>query len=236
MKRKIFITAVLVYILSSCSTYIPLTPASENPIAQKLPKMELEWNYGGDIQGAYNYVDYVKNIARNEINKNIIAASGVKQGSIEVYCEKLHLRENLGFAVLSGITLFTANILGMPITIANIDMTLSFNILDKTGNIIDSRKYSVHKKNAVGLYYGKPSGECLVEATKDIMQRYRDDLNSNSSNIIAKLNENNIDVELKEVLEKFEALETRVEELVKENQELKDQVEKLEENSGNYSK
>ena len=47
MKRKLFITAVLVYILSSCSTYIPLTPASENPIAQKLPKMELEWNYGG---------------------------------------------------------------------------------------------------------------------------------------------------------------------------------------------
>lgn len=236
MKIKLFITAVLVYILSSCSAYIPLTPEpSENPIAQKLPKMEIEY-YGGDIQGANDYVSFVNNIARNEINKNIIAASGVKQGSIEVCCEKLHLRENLGFAVLSGITLFTANILGMPITITNIDMTLSFNILDKTGNIIDSRKYSVHKKNVMGLYYGKPFGECLVEATKDIMQRYRDDLNSNSSNIIAKLNENNIDVELKEVLEKFEALETRVEELVKENQELKDQVEKLEENSGNYSK
>ena len=85
MKKKLFITAVLVYILSSCSAYIPLTPEpSENPIAQKLPRMELEWNYGGEILGANYYVGYVNNIVRNEINKNIIAASGVVLSQIPI--------------------------------------------------------------------------------------------------------------------------------------------------------
>ena len=46
------------------------------------------------------------------------------------------------------------------------------------------------------------------------------------------VNENIDDMELKELLEKFEALEAKVEELVQENQDLKEQIETLEENSG----
>lgn len=191
MKKKNLILVVVCYILSSCTTYKPfMSDASKDPMTHKLPKMEFEWFPGGDIQGAN--VDFVKNIVRNEINKNIITESGAKQGSIEVNCEKLHLRQNLALSYLSGLTLFSANILGMPITTTNIDMTLSFNILDATGNIIDSRRYSVNKKSAMGFYYGKDASVCMVEATKDIMKRFRDDVNSNSNNIIAKLDESNV--------------------------------------------
>lgn len=47
------------------------------------------------------------------------------------------------------------------------------------------------------------------------------------------INENNLeDMELKEILEKIEKLESRVEDLVQENQELREQIETLEENNG----
>lgn len=47
------------------------------------------------------------------------------------------------------------------------------------------------------------------------------------------INENNLeDMDLKEILEKIEKLESRVEDLVQENQELREQIETLEENNG----
>ena len=114
MKKKIFIIVALIgYMLSSCTTYKPfMSEASKNPISQKLPKMEFEWYAGGNIQGAN--VDFIKNIVRNEINQNIISNSGQKAGKIEVVCEHARLKQNLGWAVLSGGTLFMANLIGLP--------------------------------------------------------------------------------------------------------------------------
>ena len=192
MKKKIFImVALLGYVLSSCTTYKPfMSEATNNPISQPLPKMEFEWYSGGDIKGAN--VDFVKNIVRNEINKNIVSNTGQKQGTIEVNCEKIHLKLNLGLTVLSAATLYTMNLLGLPLTSTKIDMILSFNILDEKGSVIDTRKYSVSKKGVMGFYYGKDASVCMVEATKEIMKRFRDDINSNSTNLIAKLEENKV--------------------------------------------
>ena len=191
MKKKIFIMVVLLgYLFSSCTTYKPfMSEASKNPIAQKLPKMEFEWYAGGNVQGAN--VDFIKNIVRNEINQNITSNSGQKAGKIEVVCEQARLKQNLGWAVLSGGTLFMANLIGLPFTSTKIDLSLSFNILDINGDIIDSYKYSTSKKSAMGLYYGKDVSVCMVEAVKEIMQNFRNDINLKSDNLIAKLEEKN---------------------------------------------
>ena len=166
-----------------------MSEASNDPLGQKLPKMDFEWFSGGNIQGAN--VDFVKNIVRNEINHNMLQSEGQKCGTIEVNCEKLHLKQNFALAVLSGGTFFVANLLGMPITTSKVDMILLFNILDVNGNVVDSKKYSVKKKSAIGLYYGKDASVCVVEATKEIMKSFRNDLNAESNNLIAKLQENN---------------------------------------------
>ena len=191
MKKKIFIMVVLLgYLFSSCTTYKPfMSEASKNPIAQKLPKMEFEWYAGGNVQGAN--VDFIKNIVRNEINQNITSNSGQKAGKIEVVCEQARLKQNLGWAVLSGGTLFMANLIGLPFTSTKIDLSLSFNVLDINGDIIDSYKYSTSKKSAMGLYYGKDASVCMVEAVKEIMQNFRNDINLKSDNLIAKLEEKN---------------------------------------------
>lgn len=189
MKRFLFIIiAVANCIFTSCTTYQAImSEPTHNPINQKLPKMGVEW-FSGTIIGANEM--FVKNIVCGEINQNIIAPNGQKQGTIEVKAEQIQLKQNLGLAFLSGFTLFTANFLGMPITITNVDMTLSFNILNSDGEVIDTYRYSTQKKSALGLYYGKDASVCMVEATKDIMKRFRDDMNSNSSNLIAKLGTN----------------------------------------------
>lgn len=164
-----------------------MSEASNNPLAQKLPKMNIEWTSGGVVSGAN--VDFVKNIISNEINHNIIANTGQKQGAIEINYESIKLKQNPIFPFLSGFTLFTANILGMPFTTSKIDMALSFNILDKNGEILETFKYSTLKRGSVGFYYGKDASVCMVEATKDIMKRFRDDVNLKYGNIIARLEE-----------------------------------------------
>ena len=107
MKKNLFM--VLAFIigctLSSCKTYKAwMSQPSNEPITQKLPKMDFEWYSGGDVQGAN--VDFVKNIIRNEINHNIVSSEGQKQGTIEVNCEKIYLKQNLALAGLSGGTFF----------------------------------------------------------------------------------------------------------------------------------
>lgn len=190
MKRKIIILITTVAcVLSSCTMYKPImSEASRNPLDQQLPKMNFDWYSGGDIQGAN--VDFVKNIVRNEVNKNIISSTGKSQGTIEVNCEKLHLNTNLIFPFLSGFTLFSANFLGMPYTIYSVDMTLEFKIVDEDGTTLDTFKYSSSNKSPLAFYYGKDASVVMVEATKDILTRFRNDINTKSSSLIARLDKN----------------------------------------------
>lgn len=185
-KYFVIIVALISCILTSCTTYKAyMSEPSNESITQKLPKMEFDWYSGGDIQGAN--VDFVKNIVRNEINKNIASSTGQKQGTIEVNCEKIHLKQNLALAGLSGGTLFIFNLFGMPFTSTKIDMTLGFNILNANGDVVDTYKYSTKVKSVMGFYYGKDASVCMVEATKDIMKKFKTDMNLKSEQIIAKL-------------------------------------------------
>lgn len=192
MKKNLFM--VLAFIigctLSSCKTYKAwMSQPSNEPITQKLPKMDFEWYSGGDVQGAN--VDFVKNIIRNEINHNIVSSEGQKQGTIEVNCEKIYLKQNLALAGLSGGTFFILNLFGMPFTTTKIEMDLSFNILNANGDVIDTYKYSTQKKSALGFYYGKDASVCMVEATKEITKKFRDEVNAKSEALIAKLENGN---------------------------------------------
>ncbi len=187
MKTKLLIIAAAICcILAGCTVYkASMSEATKDPLAQKLPKMEFEW-YSNDVRGFVD-VNFVSNIIRNEITHNIVAANGTKSGKIEVICKKLHLKQNFLWASLSGATLFVGNVLGMPFTGTKIDMELAFNILDNNANILDSFEYKTSERSSLGFYYGKTYQVCLVDATKDIMKQFRDDINAKSSTLIAKL-------------------------------------------------
>lgn len=186
-KRHLIILIIIGYLLSGCTTYKAyMSEATNDPLTTKLPKLGFEWYTSGNVQGVN--VDFVKNIVRNEINKNMINSSNAQQGTIEVNCEKLQLKQNLMFSALSGFTLFTANLLGMPFTTSEVNITLSFKILDTENNLINTYKYSSSKKSALGFYYGKDATVCLIEATKDIMKQFRTEISPNVPELIVKLN------------------------------------------------
>ena len=159
MKKKIFImVALLGYVLSSCTMYKPfMSEPSREPIAQKLPKMDFEWYTKGDVKGSLGTPDetwaeeFIKGIVRDEINQNIATTTGAKQGTIEVSCEKLHIKRNAGFALLTGYILGVAPLFGAPITSTKIDLTLSFNILHADENVLNTYKYLTHQKSALGF-------------------------------------------------------------------------------------
>lgn len=186
MKRKIFTLIVaLCYIISGCTTYKPfMSNATENPIEQKLPKMEVEW-YTGDIKGAN--VDFAKTIVRNEMNHNILSKTGQKKGSIDVEFKKLHLKCNLVPLVLSAFTLYSVNLLGVPIAVNKVDVILSFTLRDINGNVLDTYEYEANRQSTMGWYYGKDAAVCMVEAVKEIMKKFRNDVNSKTTTLIAKL-------------------------------------------------
>ena len=183
--RKITSFLVLGCILSSCATYkASMSDASNNPLPQKLPKMKIEW-----VPVQVNGINeaFVKNIINNEINNNIISSNGPSVGTIEVRGEQMKLRQNLLLPLLSGFSLFYWNLLGLPITTTKVEMTLCFNILNDDGAIIDTYRYSASRKKPAALYYGEDSNVCAVIVTKEIMERFRNDLKNRSNVLIAQL-------------------------------------------------
>ena len=195
MKRKTFILIiVLCYVISSCTTYKPfMSNATENPVEQKLPRMEIEW-YSGDIIGAN--IDFAKTVIRNEMSHNIISKTGQKRGSIEVEFKKLHLKCNMAPLVFSAFTLYSVNLLGVPIAVNKIDVVLSFTLRDINGNVLDTYEYESNVQSTMGLYYGKDASVCMVEAVKKIMKKFRNDINSNAPTLIAKLDNNTVPISI----------------------------------------
>lgn len=185
--KKVFIAVVAAIscLLSSCTIYkSTMSEASQNPLGQKLPKMDIEF-YANNVRGAN--VDFIKNIIRNEITHNIISNTGRQRGTIEVNCERVILKQNLAIAALSGGTFFTLNLLGMPFTTSKVDMVISFKILDEKGTVVDTYQYSTVKHSALGFYYGKDASVCVVEAAKELTRKFRDAVDAKTSTLLAKL-------------------------------------------------
>ena len=160
--------------------------ASNNSIPEKLPKMTFEWTSSGDVIGGQP--DFVKTIVQNEIMKNVINNNGSENvGKIEVTLDKFLLKQNLGLAFLSGFTLFSLNLLGMPIGSGKVDLGLTFNMYDADNNLLKTYTYFENRKGAIGFYYGKDVSVMTCDATKYILERFKNDVRHDMSYIVEKL-------------------------------------------------
>lgn len=188
MKKYFFILiAAMTCFFSGCKTYQPyMSEPTNDPVRQKLPKMELVWRSGEGINA--NDLDFVKNIIRGDINNNIINSTGEKQGKIEVKIDRINTEKNAAFIALSYFTFLCFNAMcGMPYTIINVDMEVTFNVLNANDDVVFTHRYSTQKESTVGFYYGRDASILKVEAAKEIMKRFREDINYNSANILDKL-------------------------------------------------
>lgn len=194
MKKIHFILGIIIYLiftLSSCTTYKPyMSQASNNSIPEKLPKMPIEWTNSGNVIGGQP--DFIKTIVINEINTNVINNNNHSSlGKLEVKLDKFHLKQNLGLAFVSGLTLFSLNLLGMPIGSGKVDLDLTFNIYDANHSLIKTYYYSRNQKSAIGFYYGKDVSVLACEVTKSIIEQFKKDVTSDYSAIKVKLEQSN---------------------------------------------
>lgn len=116
MKNKIILICLaLCAAATACSTYkAGMEQAQYDPIPNKIPTLEYDYSYvnvlGGNAQ-------FINNVVNSEVERNIMKEGENPLGTLEVKCEKFHLKSGLLFPILSGGTLFIGNLLGMPFCI-----------------------------------------------------------------------------------------------------------------------
>ena len=191
MKRKIQIMFALIGVLISfnaCKTYkASMSNADYAPVPQMLPNMKLDFKDLGNNVGGNP--DFIKTIVTKEFEKNIIPENGLPQGRVEIDLDHFNLKQGSGMLYVSAFTLYTINLLGVPLCAPiKSDVGLTFKIYDSNNNLLKSYSYSDAKQTAMGLYYGKDCAVLTCEITKGLLKRFKEDYNRDATTLVAALN------------------------------------------------
>ncbi|HIT49216.1 MAG TPA: hypothetical protein IAC34_06970 [Candidatus Coprenecus stercoripullorum] len=161
--------------VSGCTAYkAGMEQAKYDPIQYRLPKMQCVFTPSTSV----HMLDagFVERAVRSEIETNIMEQNGPSMGILEVKCERVQSKSGLFLPILSGITLWSANLLGMPFNAGKLSVDLSFVIKDLSGNIIREYDYSRNGKWISAIYYGEDASVRLLELCRSIMNEFKEDL------------------------------------------------------------
>lgn len=171
---------VLLLILSGCKTYKTyMSSPSSQAYLTKMPTLTYSTSYNNATASNVKFVD---DIVRPEIYNNAIEKSSTNYGSIEVTYNQIKAQ-----VIPAGVFVPFWGLYGIPMTISKVKLDVTFTIRDKKNNIVREYHYVDEEKSAVGWYYGKTKKVCLVEVTKNILNRLRRDYTNEASMICAKL-------------------------------------------------
>ena len=190
MKNRVLIIAMVllsVVALSSCTTYKESMVKTTNPpLLHKLPIAQLDVKASCFIQG--EDLNIIEKTIRDEMENNILSSENCSNNvRIEAICDKYALSESLLFPILSGASLFTLNVVGMPIFKHRFDVRFKFDIIDNNDKVIKSYKYNVTDKSVVGFYYGRNERVVLVDVTKKAITDFRKDIERDALYITEKI-------------------------------------------------
>lgn len=187
MKRILYVILVSTLFLSSCQVYKPgMESAQYDPLPIKLGNLDYNFTHENVSGGNPQFID---NIISSEIRKNVIQeGDGQIRGSLSVNCYKMYIKQDLILSFLSGFTLFTANLLGMPFTTSKADIGLEFMIKDVNNKTIKTYIYEKSDKSSLGFYYGKDVNILVIDITKNILKQFERDLTNDASNLMTQLN------------------------------------------------
>ena len=185
---KLLFSAIAITIaFSSCSVYNESMVKSHNqPVSPKLPNLKFESKATCVIAG--QDFDIIEKTINDELTNNIISSGKPLNGRIEVICDKYTLKSSFAIPYLSGLSLFTLNFIGFPISSVEINMRLKFNIYDNNNNQIKDYSYAVRDKSLMGFYYGRGGRVVLVDVTKKALTEFRKDVESDAQYITERLN------------------------------------------------
>lgn len=199
MKRVICLVFVL--LLIACQTY-PINLAIKPEVRKNLNFPNLEPIFESNensVRGVSLDETKIKNntpyamLFYREIEKNVVRHDGEKQGSI-ILTPVLHTHEpNVGWTLVSALTLHIPNIFGMPEASHTSFCELELRIVDKNGKLI--RAYNadsiVTKYTAAywGYYPQDTINAALYGSYKETLTKLMNQMNNDKDLIIRELSQ-----------------------------------------------
>lgn len=191
MKTYLFIlSTITMCLVSGCVTFKPSMLRVENdPIPEKLHKLSVitpSIQLGNVTTIKYQNYDFT--LFQRELETNLMDKTvGRNYGTIEMVFISQQQKAGVGFLILSAITCFTINILGLPISREKITNEYEFRIYDINNNEIAKYNYFAEAKSANGLYYGKSQDVLIIEIVKQVLEDFKNDLERDAASINRQL-------------------------------------------------
>ena len=179
---------LVVMALSGCKTWdISQLSPTNAPISSKLPALE------ESTQGIINSSEYQdkQDLFNAEVEQNLMIPYGEKYGYIILQTNTGDIKMGNGFSVVSGLTLFIANLIGIPFSRTKIE-------LEATVEILNSRKELIGKYRAIGkgqgiaaLYYGyavkNTFRKAYADALKNALSQIRPQIQTDAGRLSSEL-------------------------------------------------
>lgn len=191
MKTYLFIlSTITMCLVSGCVTFKPSMLRVENdPIPEKLHKLSVitpSIQLGNVTTIKYQNYDFT--LFQRELETNLMDKTvGRNYGTIEMVFISQQQKAGVGFLILSAITCFTINILGLPISREKITNEYEFRIYDINNNEIAKYNYFAEAKSTNGLYYGKSQDVLIIEIVKQVLEDFKNDLERDAASINRQL-------------------------------------------------
>lgn len=191
MKTYLFIlSTITMCLVSGCVTFKPSMLRVENdPIPEKLHKLSVitPSTQLGNVT-TIKYQNYDFTLFQRELETNLMDKTvGRNYGTIEMVFISQQQKPGVGFLILSAITCFTINILGLPISREKITNEYEFRIYDINNNEIAKYNYFAEAKSTNGLYYGKSQDVLIIEIVKQVLEDFKNDLERDAASINRQL-------------------------------------------------
>lgn len=174
----LFLVSVLIF---GCRSWTPMSIEQEKaPINPQIPSLQL---YAGTEYYTEILSETEFRLFRQEMEENIMNPYGDKYGSAFYSSRVVDEKSGMGFIVLSGLSLYTLNIVGLPMHRINRTIEIEIRILDLKGRLIGKYVGRGTGKANIGLYYGydwtsaydKVLYESITEALSNIRLLIDDD-------------------------------------------------------------
>lgn len=178
----------LCVLLSGCQTYKEsMSYASYDPIESKLPAMAVTWKSPKENPMGYDY-SRMKQAFLNEVKANCVEEpTDSIYGTVEAELEYYNEDANMGFPMLSGLTFFSLNLLGMPILAGELEAHLCVRIYDSNNHVVKKYRYSKSMSTAMGLYYGKSPNVLSNNIGKALAEEIKNDLRCDATGLLPSL-------------------------------------------------
>jgi len=187
--KKIALLFIISVLIFGCRSWSPMSMEQEKaPVNPQIPSLQL---YAGTEYYTEILSETEFRLFRQEMEENIMNPYGDKFGSAFYSSRIVDEKSGMGFIVLSGLSLYTLNLVGLPMHRINRTIEIEIRILDLKGRLIGKYLGRGTGIANIGLYYGfdwtSAYDKVLYESITEALSSIRTSIDKDSERIKTEL-------------------------------------------------